>query len=122
MLGNADRKLGGSLSHVYDERGIMLVLDADVVSIRSMVIFYARGKGTHEPKNYFPGIVQIDGYDIRREDTLDDINKALTHGKLEPDPRAPYITRLAYGSYRVRVNFDRQTGRVYAIAVDFQAP
>ncbi len=122
VLGDADRKLGGSLSYVYDERGIMLVLDADVVSIRSMVIFYARGKGTHEPKNHFPGIVQIDGYDIRRGDTLNDINKALTHDKLEPDPRAPYITRLAYGSYKVRVNFDRRTGRVYTIAVDFQAP
>jgi len=118
ILGEPSRVRANHMGLLFDEQGIVATPDPETKRILSIVVYYAKPLYENEPKDFYPGIVEIEGVSIGRDDSIEKINGSLKHLRFEPTPLGNSYKATHMG-LRILINYKKGSSQIYSIGMLF---
>lgn len=121
ILGQPSRILASHMGLLFDELGILATPDPTTKKIKNIVVYYAQSLYRNEPKNFYPGIIEIEGVPIGRDDSIEIINNSLKNIHFKPT-RIVNTYQATHKDLRILINYKKGSNQIYSISVLYMPP
>lgn len=118
IIGDPSRIRANHMGLLFDELGIIATPDPETGKILSIVVYYAKPLYENEPKKFYPGIIEIEGVPIGRDDSIEQINRSLKHIQFEPT-QVGNTYKATYMGLRILINYIKRSNQIYSISMLF---
>ena len=118
ILGKPSRIRASQAGLLFDELGILATPDPTTKKIISLVVYYAQPLYGSEPKNFYPGIIEIEGVPIGRDDSIEEINRSLKHVQFKPT-QIGNTYKATHKDLRILLNYKKKSNQIYSIGLLF---
>ncbi len=120
ILGDLPRQRTVQSVLIFDELGILATPDPTTNKILNLVIYYTKPQQVNEPRNFYPGIIEIEGQAIGRDDPIEKINASLKDINFKPTRIGSSFEAIHLG-LRLLINYQLRTNQIYSISVMFMS-
>ncbi len=118
IFGEPSRQGTGLSVLLYDELGILATPDPETGKILNLVIYYAKPRYPSEPRNFYPGIVELEGFPIGRDASIETINTGVKTVRFQ-STQISTAYQATYMGLRLLISYHPQTNQIYTISVMF---
>ena len=88
--------------------------------IINLAIYYAKPLYENEPTRFYPGIVEIEGCPIGRDDPIKKINASLKGIRFQPT-QVGNVYETTHSGLRILINYKHRTSQIYSISMLFMS-
>lgn len=118
IFGKPSRIRASHTGLLFDELGILATPDPETKKIFSIVVYYAKPLYGNEPTNFYPGIIEIEGVQIGRDDSIEKINASLKHIQFKPT-QIGNTFKATHMNLRILINYKKKSNQIYSIGMLF---
>lgn len=118
IIGEPSRQRSGLSGLLYDELGMLATPDPETGRILNLVIYYAKPRYQNEPYGFYPGTVELEGFPIGRDVSIETINAGVKVMRFQPT-QVGSAYQTTYMGLRLLISYHSETNQIYTISVMF---
>ncbi len=119
ILGESSRIGAGHTKLIFDDLGILAIPDIETKKIFNIVVYYAKPDHKSEPENFYPGIIEIDGFPIGRDTSIERINASLKHLYFKPT-RTGNSYKATHKNLRILINYKAGSDQIFSVSMLYE--